>query len=112
MHILVIEDERGIVDLIESGLTAEGYSVSCARDGEKGELEALSGDFGLVLLDVMLPRKPGLPVILLTALGETADKVEGLDLGADDYVTKPFAFEELLARVRAQLRRPAQRDPT
>ncbi|HYU14567.1 MAG TPA: response regulator transcription factor [Solirubrobacterales bacterium] len=125
MHILVIEDERGIVDLIESGLTAEGYSVSCARDGEKGELEALSGDFGLVLLDVMLPRKSGfevlrairarkpeLPVILLTALGETADKVEGLDLGADDYVTKPFAFEELLARVRAQLRRPAQRDPT
>ncbi len=123
MRILVIEDERGIAELIEKGLEAEGYSVACAYDGEKGELEALSGDFALVLLDVLLPgksgfeilhtireRKPELPVIMLTALGETADKVEGLDRGADDYVTKPFSFEELLARVRAQLRRPAQRE--
>jgi two-component system, OmpR family, response regulator len=123
MHILVVEDERGIAELIEKGLEAEGYAVSCAHDGERGEVEALSGDFALVLLDVLLPgksgfdilrtireRKPELPVIMLTALGETADKVEGLDRGADDYVTKPFSFEELLARVRAQLRRPAQRE--
>ena len=125
MRILVIEDERGIADLIEKGLSAEGYSVSCARDGADGEAQALSGDFDLVLLDLMLPGKSGeelmrsiratrpeLPVIMLTARSTIQDKVEGLDLGADDYVTKPFAFDELLARVRAQLRRPSQHDPT
>ena len=86
---------------------------------------ALTGDFDLVLLDVMLPGRSGLyvlaeirrprsepPVIMLTALGQKEDVVEGLDRGADDYVTKPFYLDELLARVRAQLRRPAQRDPT
>ena len=125
MRILVVEDERGIADLIEKGLAAEGYSVRCARDGEQGEALALSGDFDLVLLDLMLPAKSGqdlmrsiratrpeLPVIMLTARSTIEDKVEGLDLGADDYVTKPFAFDELLARVRAQLRRPSQHDPT
>jgi DNA-binding response OmpR family regulator len=125
MRILVIEDEKGIADLIRQGLEAEGYSVDCAHDGEEGERKALGGDFSLVLLDVLLPKRSGfevlgsiragqpeLPVIMLTALGETEDKVEGLDRGADDYVTKPFAVEELLARVRSQLRRPAQRDST
>jgi DNA-binding response OmpR family regulator len=125
MRILVVEDERGIADLIEKGLSAEGYSVTCARNGDDGEALALTGDFDLLLLDLMLPGKSGqelmrsvramtpeLPVIMLTARSTVADKVEGLDLGADDYVTKPFAFEELLARVRAQLRRPSQHDPT
>jgi DNA-binding response OmpR family regulator len=121
MKILVVEDERSIADLVERGLRAEGYSVECAFDGESGEAAALGGEFDLVLLDVLLPRRsglevlrsiratlPDLPVIMLTARGEVEDKVEGLDLGADDYVTKPFSFDELVARVRAQLRRPGQ----
>jgi DNA-binding response OmpR family regulator len=125
MRILVVEDERPIAEFIERGLEAEGYAVTCAADGDDGLRRALSGDFGLVLLDVLLPRRSGLevlreirlrrpelPVIMLTALGETEDKVEGLDLGANDYLSKPFAFEELLARVRAQLRQPAQRAGT
>jgi DNA-binding response OmpR family regulator len=123
MRILVVEDERAIADFVESGLRAEGYAVTCAYDGETGEIEALVGDFGLVLLDVLLPRKggldvldairhskPDLPVIMLTARGGVRDKVDGLDRGASDYVTKPFSLEELLARVRAQLRRPDQRE--
>jgi DNA-binding response OmpR family regulator len=123
MRILVIEDEPGIAEFIENGLRAEGFAVSCAADGAEGERLALSGDYALVLLDVLLPAKnglevlrsiraakPDLPVIMLTALGETADKVEGLDRGADDYIAKPFAMEELVARIRAQLRRPGQRD--
>jgi DNA-binding response OmpR family regulator len=125
MRILVVEDERGIADLISQGLEAEGYAVSCAYDGEEGERQALTGDFALVLLDVLLPRRSGLevlssvraqrpelPVIMLTALGDTEDTVAGLDRGADDYIAKPFVFDELLARIRAQLRRPAQRDTT
>jgi two-component system, OmpR family, response regulator len=125
MRILVVEDERGIADLVRHGLESEGYAVTCVHDGEAGERQALANDFDLVLLDVLLPQrsgfevlsairagKPELPVIMLTALGETEDKVKGLDRGADDYLAKPFAFEELLARIRAQLRRPAQRDPT
>jgi DNA-binding response OmpR family regulator len=123
MRILVVEDERAIADFVENGLKAEGYAVSCAYDGQSGELEALTGDFALVLLDVLLPRKsgldvldairkrkPDLPVILLTARSGVDQKVEGLDRGASDYVAKPFSLEELLARVRAQLRRPDQRE--
>jgi DNA-binding response OmpR family regulator len=119
MRVLVVEDERPIAEFIERGLEEEGYAVSCAPDGEEGLARALSGDFALVLLDVLLPRLSGLevlariraadralPVIMLTALGETEDKVKGLDLGANDYLTKPFAFEELLARIRSQLREP------
>ena len=122
MRILVVEDERSIADFIERGLRSEGYAVTCAHDGEAAEVEALTGDFGLVLLDVLLPKKNGLevlkalrardaetPVILLTARGEIEHKVEGLDLGANDYIVKPFSFEELLARIRAHLRRPEQR---
>jgi DNA-binding response OmpR family regulator len=125
MRILVIEDENGIADFLVRALGAEGFSVDRAADGEQGERLAVSGDFDLVLLDLMLPgrgglevleairaRRPEVPVILLTALGQKDDVVAGLDRGADDYVTKPFDLDELLARVRAQLRRPAQRDPT
>jgi len=119
MRILLIEDEAKIADFVERGLSAEGYTVTVADDGLKGEAEALSGEYDLILLDVLLPgrngfevletirqRKVTTPVIMLTALGETEDKVRGLEGGAIDYVAKPFSFEELLARVRAQLRRP------
>jgi DNA-binding response OmpR family regulator len=122
MRILVVEDERSIADFIERGLRSEGYTVTCVHDGETAEKEALTGDFGLVLLDVLLPKRNGLevlksirarerelPVILLTARGEIEHKVEGLDLGATDYVVKPFSIEELMARIRAHLRRPDQR---
>jgi len=119
MRILLIEDEAKIADFVERGLSAEGYTVTVADDGLKGEAEALSGEYDLILLDVLLPgrngfevletirqRKVTAPVIMLTALGETEDKVRGLEGGAIDYVAKPFSFEELLARIRAQLRRP------
>ena len=125
MRILIVEDEAGIARFLERALRSEGFATEGAADGETGERMALTGDFDLVLLDVMLPgrsgldvlaeirrRRPELPVIMLTALGQKEDVVEGLDRGADDYVTKPFDLDELLARVRAQLRRPAQRDPT
>ena len=125
MKILVAEDERGIAEFLSRALTSEGFAVTCAGDGESAEALALSGDFELMLLDLMLPRRngldvlatirrerPELPVIVLTALGQKHDVVAGLDRGADDYITKPFDLDELLARVRAQLRKPAQRDPT
>ncbi len=117
MEILVVEDEAAIADFLERGLEAEGFAVRTAADGVEGERLALSDAFDLVILDRMLPsrngvevltairrEKPTLPVILLTAKGEVADRVEGLDAGATDYITKPFSFAELLARVRAHLR--------
>lgn len=120
MEILVVEDEAAILDFIARGLEAEGYAVRTATDGIEGERRALDGGADLVILDRMLPgrdgievlasirrSRPGLPVIMLTAKGEIADRVEGLDSGATDYMTKPFAFEELAARVRANLHRPA-----
>lgn len=123
MRILVVEDERTLAGFVGQSLQAEGYAVTVVHDGERAELEALAGDYGLVLLDVMLPgksglevldairaRKPELPVIMVTARGAIEQRVEGLDRGANDYVTKPFSFEELLARVRAQLRNPGQRE--
>lgn len=121
MRILVIEDEPTLAEFIERTLRAEGYAVTVAHDGPAGEAAALTGDYALVLLDVVLPgknglevlrairaRMPDLPVIVLTALGAVEQKVAGLDRGANDYVTKPFSLEELLARVRAQLRGPGQ----
>jgi DNA-binding response OmpR family regulator len=121
----VIEDEVAIADFLRRGFEAEGYSVSCAGDGEQGERLALAGDADLVILDRMLPgrdglqvldairrSKPDLPVIVLTARGEVSERVEGLDRGATDYVPKPFAFDELVARVRAHLRRPGQAQAT
>jgi len=117
MEILVVEDETGIADFLERGLRAEGYEVKVAADGEEGTRLALDPGVDLVVLDRMLPKvdglevlarvrhaRPLLPVIMLTAKAEVADRVEGLDGGATDYVTKPFAFEELLARIRARLR--------
>jgi two-component system, OmpR family, response regulator len=117
VEILVVEDEVGIADFLERGLRAEGYAVTVAGDGESGARLALEPDVDLVVLDRMLPGadglevlsrvrkvRPALPVIMLTAKAEVADRVEGLDSGATDYVTKPFAFEELLARIRARLR--------
>ena len=125
--ILIVEDDEGIASFLAKGLKAEGYARAVARDGDEAlALAAASGeDLDLVLLDLALPgtdglsvlrawraRRLGVPVIVLTARGETADKVRGLDTGADDYVTKPFAFEELLARVRAALRSVEQRSST
>ena len=118
MRILVIEDEKKIADFIKRGLKEEGYAVDVAYDGQEGHLLAKTNPYDLILLDLMLPKIDGLslcrrikgegvlaPVIILTAKGTVKDKVEGLDSGADDYLTKPFAFEELLARVRAVLRK-------
>jgi DNA-binding response OmpR family regulator len=120
MEILVVEDEAGIADFLARGLVAEGYEVALAADGVTGERLALNPNIDLVVLDRMLPRRdgvevlaairksrPALPVILLTAKTDVADRVEGLDLGATDYLTKPFAFDELLARIRARLRESA-----
>ncbi|HEY2054759.1 MAG TPA: response regulator transcription factor [Solirubrobacterales bacterium] len=117
MEILVVEDEPGIADFLERGLRAEGYGVRVAADGATGARLALDPEVDLVVLDRMLPgvdgievlervrrSRPLLPVIMLTAKAEVADRVEGLDSGATDYVTKPFSFEELVARIRAQLR--------
>jgi DNA-binding response OmpR family regulator len=117
MKILVVEDEVGIADFLVRGLRGEGYDVAVAADGEDGARQALDPEVDLVVLDRMLPGvdgievlarvrgvRPALPVIMLTARGEVADRVEGLDSGATDYVTKPFAFAELLARIRAHLR--------
>ncbi|HZO79230.1 MAG TPA: response regulator transcription factor [Solirubrobacteraceae bacterium] len=123
MRILVIEDERTLAGFIEQSLRAEGHAVSVCHDGDSGEAAALTGDYALVLLDLTLPGKDGLqvlagiraqlpelPVIVLTARAAIEQRVEGLDRGANDYVTKPFSFEELMARVRAQLRAPGQRE--
>jgi two-component system, OmpR family, response regulator len=125
MEILVVEDEAGIADFLERGLSAEGFGVRVAGDGIAGEEMAMERDVDLVVLDRMLPgrdgievlksvrrARPALPVILLTAKAEIADRVEGLDLGATDYVIKPFSFEELLARIRAHLRHPEGSEAT
>jgi DNA-binding response OmpR family regulator len=125
MHILVAEDEPAIADFIQHGLSAEGYAVTVAADGDEALRLASSQDFALILLDRMLPgldgiavlaalreRRPDVRVIMLTARAEVGDRVEGLDAGAIDYITKPFAFDELAARVRAHLRSPSQQEPT
>ena len=125
MRILLVEDERGIADFVERALRAQGHAVEVADDGVEGGHRAVGSDLDLVILDVMLPGrsgleileeirtvKPALPVIMLTARAEVADKVAGLDAGATDYITKPFSVEELLARVRAHLRTPVQAETT
>ena len=116
-RILLVEDEEKLARMVELELTYEGYGVEKAPDGRAGLELALSGRFDLILLDIMLPRMSGMevlrrlrkesqvPVIMLTARDSVVDKVSGLDSGADDYVTKPFAIEELLARIRAALRK-------
>ena len=116
-RILLVEDEEKLARMVELELRYEGYEVEKAFDGRTGLDKALSGNFDLVLLDIMLPalsgmevlrrlrRESALPVIMLTARDTVVDKVSGLDSGADDYITKPFAIEELLARIRAALRK-------
>ena len=116
--ILIVEDEPNMRLGLKDNLEFEGYEVDIAEDGETGLKNILEGNYNLVLLDVMLPRMSGfdvcrnvrkkgnnIPIILLTAKGEEIDKVLGLELGADDYVTKPFSLRELLARIKAVLRR-------
>jgi len=119
MRILVVEDEYRIASNIKTGLNQENYAVDVVYDGNKGYDLASTEDYDLIVLDLRLPGKSGLeicrdlrsakiqtPILLLTAKSQTQDKVIGLDSGADDYLTKPFAFEELLARIRALTRRP------
>ena len=117
MKILVIEDEERIASFLQKGLTAHGYAVDWARTGQDGLGRGVEPDVSLVILDLKLPDLDGLevlarlrargavvPVLILSARGRVDDRVRGLDLGADDYLGKPFAFEELLARVKARLR--------
>jgi DNA-binding response OmpR family regulator len=121
MRILLVEDEVKVARFIRQGLEAEGYAVDVANDGQTGEEKVLKGQFDLLILDVLLPKKNGfdilstmrkdgvkIPVLMLTARSGTEDIVKGLDAGADDYLTKPFAFDELLARVRSLLRRGSE----
>lgn len=118
MRILVVEDEPKLARALEKGLSEEQYAVDVARDGEEGLHLARCKTYDLILLDLMIPAIPGLellrilraegqevPVLILTAKDAVSDRVQGLDSGADDYLTKPFSFEELLARARALLRR-------
>ena len=120
MHILIIEDETKVANALRAGLEAEHYEVTIAATGEEGFFLASQGSFDLLLLDLMLPRRDGIdvlatlrkrgiqtPIFVLTAKDTVEDRVIGLDQGADDYLTKPFAFAELLARIRALLRRGA-----
>ena len=118
MRILLVEDEKKVASFIKKGLEEEFYSVDAVYDGKEGLRLALTEDYDLIILDIMIPFKDGftvlqelreekvsIPVLFLTAKDTLSDKVQGLDAGADDYLPKPFAFEELLARVRALLRR-------
>lgn len=124
MRILVIEDEKKVAGFIKKGLAEEGYAVDMAFNGSDGLLMALDGVHDLIILDINLPKMDGLsflqefrknkgkiPVLLLTVRATIEDKVLGLDTGADDYLTKPFSFQELLARVRALLRRRVETEP-
>lgn len=123
MTILLIEDEIKLVDILRKALSAEKYAVDVAMDGDEGLKKALKNQYGLIILDIMLPKKDGLevcktlrersittPIIMLTAKGTEGDRISGLDIGADDYIVKPFGLDELFARVRAVLRRPKNVD--
>ena len=118
MKVLVVEDDRKVAGFIEMGLREEGYAVDVAKDGEEAVMNAHINEYDAILLDLMLPKKNGLqvaaelrregrttPILMLTARDATDDIVRGLDAGADDYLTKPFKFDELLARLRALVRR-------
>ena len=121
MRILVVEDEHRIAQTIKKGLEQERYAVDIAYDGAAGYDLASTEDYDMIILDRMLPEMTGMevctklrkkdnhtPILMLTAKSQTTDKIDGLDAGADDYLTKPFSFEELLARIRALSRRPKQ----
>ena len=118
MNLLIVEDEARMADLLRKGLTEEGHTATCASDGVEGLALAKSYEFDVIILDVMMPRLSGYemakrlraekvstPILMLTARDSVPDVVRGLDLGADDYMTKPFSFEELIARLRAVKRR-------
>jgi len=118
VYILVVEDDRKVAEFLRKGLQEEGHAVDLAHDGEDGLYLATTNQYDIVILDVMLPKKDGMgvlselrghgtstPVLMLTARDSLEDKIQGLDRGADDYLIKPFAFAELLARIRAILRR-------
>ncbi len=118
MNILVVEDEKKLAEILRKALVSERYMVDLAYDGEEGLNKALANDYTLIVLDIMLPKKDGLeicrelrkrnvhtPVVMLTARATIDDRVAGLDIGADDYLTKPFGIEELFSRIRAVLRR-------
>ena len=125
MHILIIEDERKLADAIGEGLRGNGYEVALAHTGESGIRHLYDNSVDMIVLDVMLPRVGGLevlreirrngfkiPVLILTSRGSVEDRVRGLDSGADDYLVKPFAFPELLARIRALHRRSNPESPS
>jgi DNA-binding response OmpR family regulator len=121
MRVLVVEDEEGIAKFLKAGIESEYFAVDVAEDGERGVYLAKTNDYDIIILDYMLPKKDGAvvceeirregkttPIIMLSARGEMTTKVDLLNKGADDYITKPFSLEELLARMRALLRRPSQ----
>jgi DNA-binding response OmpR family regulator len=123
MRILIVEDEKKVANFIKKGLQQEGYAADIAQDGEEALESAMAFDYDAMVLDIMLPKKSGLDVLrsiraskpklavlVLTAKGTLEDKVTGFDAGADDYLSKPFAFAELSARIRALLRRGAAKD--
>ena len=125
MRILVVEDEQKLNFSIKKGLQQKGYAVDSAFDGQEGEMFAENEDYDLIILDVLLPKKDGYtvcrdlrafgipaPILFLTAKDSTEEKIAGLDAGGDDYIVKPFAFAELVARIRALLRRPKETLPT
>jgi DNA-binding response OmpR family regulator len=118
MKILIIEDEKKIISFLKKGLKSEGHMVEVCENGEDGLFEALEGEYDLLIIDLGLPKlggilvckkvrekKSDIPIIMLTAKDAVEDRIKGLDAGADDYITKPFSFAELLARIRALLRR-------
>ena len=121
MRLLLIEDHKPLVRALRQGLEEEGFAVDVASDGQEGDYKARTAEYDVIILDIMLPKEDGLSllqrwrkdnlnaqVLVLTARGSMEDKVKGLDLGADDYMTKPFELEELLARLRALIRRGHQ----
>jgi DNA-binding response OmpR family regulator len=125
MRVLLVEDHKPLVRALKQGLEEEGFAVDTAGDGQEGDFKVRTAEYDVVILDLMLPKEDGLSllqrwrkdgqkahVLILTARGSIEDKVKGLDLGADDYLTKPFELEELLARLRALIRRRHQvKDP-
>lgn len=125
MRILLVEDDKRVASFIRRGLREEGYTVNVSFDGEEGLYLAQTETYDLIILDLLLPKRSGLevlralrservtiPILILTAKDQLEDKVAGLDSGADDYLTKPFGFEELLARIRALLRRQPEMTPS
>lgn len=124
MHLLIVEDEEKIANFLRRGFLEERYAVDTAKDGDEALYKYEINEYDCIVLDVMIPKvngvevcrqirqqNTGIPILLLTAKGQVEDKISGLDAGADDYVTKPFSFDELSARIRALIRRGKRADP-